>query len=77
MSWADSYFTSQALDAIGVADEIIQLGIRTPLMSYYDRNEILITLEFSALAQWTRFPFYLLIPQNKVRIIIVGYGDSC
>lgn len=45
---------------------MIELGEKVPIMSYYDRKSLLINVEFSALHPYTRFPFYVLLPQNKV-----------
>jgi 2-polyprenyl-6-methoxyphenol hydroxylase-like FAD-dependent oxidoreductase len=61
----------QALDTVGVADAIVERGIKTSSMNYYDRNDtLLMPTDFNGLIGKTRFPFYILLPQNQTEDIL-------
>ena len=61
----------QALDTVGVADAIVGRGIKTSSMNYYDGNDtLLMAMDFNGLIGKTRFPFYILLPQNQTEDIL-------
>jgi 2-polyprenyl-6-methoxyphenol hydroxylase-like FAD-dependent oxidoreductase len=53
------------LDYVHCADALIERGIKVSEMNYYDREDnLLMSADFDGLIGKTRFPFYLLLPQN-------------
>ncbi|KAI0316675.1 FAD/NAD(P)-binding domain-containing protein [Amylostereum chailletii] len=62
--------TLEALDSVGVADEIVKRGIQVPSMEYYDRKSLLLAIDFSSLDFYTRFPYYVLLPQHITEEIL-------
>jgi len=62
--------TLEALDSVGCADPLIQLGIKGQGMLFSDRSETWLGANFSCLAPYTRFPFVLILPQNVTEEIL-------
>jgi 2-polyprenyl-6-methoxyphenol hydroxylase-like FAD-dependent oxidoreductase len=60
----------QALDTIGCADALLELGIKAKELAMNDRSSQLISGDFSSLAAYTRYPFALLLPQNKTEAVL-------
>jgi 2-polyprenyl-6-methoxyphenol hydroxylase-like FAD-dependent oxidoreductase len=61
----------KALDTIGCADEIVNRGITTTSIDYFDRNNnLLLGADFNGLIGKTRFPFYILLPQHITEEIL-------
>ncbi|KAI0064594.1 FAD/NAD-P-binding domain-containing protein [Artomyces pyxidatus] len=56
--------TLEALHTLDVADAIVERGIKVEAMDYYDRKTLLMGVDFTGLKPYTRFPFYLLLPQH-------------
>lgn len=57
--------TLEALDTIRCASNIVERGIKSSAMNYYDRSDsLLMNVDFDGLIGKTNFPFYLLLPQH-------------
>lgn len=55
----------QALDSIECADTMVELGFKATAFIMNDRSSPLISSDFSSLSAYTRYPFALVLPQNK------------
>jgi len=65
--------TLEALDSIGCAESLIQLGIKGQGMVLSDRSKALLSVDFSCLASYTRFPFVLLLPQTVTEEVLEAH----
>ncbi|KAF8077953.1 hypothetical protein FPV67DRAFT_1570587 [Lyophyllum atratum] len=66
--------TLEALDTIGCAEPLVEIGIKGSGMQIGDRNApLLMGAEFSSLAPYTRFPFVLLIPQSITERVLEAH----
>jgi 2-polyprenyl-6-methoxyphenol hydroxylase-like FAD-dependent oxidoreductase len=55
----------KALDNFGCANELVERGIKTTYIDYYDRsNKLLFGADFDGLIGATQFPYYVLLPQH-------------
>jgi len=53
------------MDYVHCADALVERGIKVSEMNYYDRSDtLLMSADFDGLIGKTRFPYYLLLPQN-------------
>ena len=41
-------------------------------MQYYDRSSLLVSADFHALHPYTRYPFYLLLPQHMTEKVLAS-----
>ncbi|KAG5642192.1 hypothetical protein DXG03_003430 [Asterophora parasitica] len=62
--------TLEALDSIGCADALVELGIKGSGMQLSDRTAPFMGAEFASLASYTRFPYVLLIPQSSTEKVL-------
>ena len=59
------------MDTVGVADAIVERGIKASSMNYYDQNDtLLMPTDFNGLIGKTQFPFYILLPQDQTEDIL-------
>ena len=50
---------------------MVERGIESSSMNFYDRNDtLLMQVDFNGLIGKTRFPFYVLLPQNQTEDIL-------
>jgi 2-polyprenyl-6-methoxyphenol hydroxylase-like FAD-dependent oxidoreductase len=57
-------FFYQDLDTIGCADDLVKLGLKGQGLGVRVGSKKLISAQFSYIAEYTRFPFVLILPQN-------------
>jgi len=62
--------TLEALETIGCADKLIELGIKSETLNVWNRTGKFFTLDVSVLAQYTKYPYVLLLPQNKTEDVL-------
>lgn len=61
----------QILDELGVIDEVLEMGLKSPGFQYRGRNrELIAHLDMSVLAEDTKFPFRIQLEQSKVTRLI-------
>ncbi|KAG7095124.1 hypothetical protein E1B28_005907 [Marasmius oreades] len=69
--------TLQALDAVGCADDLISRGLKCTRFQLQDRSASgLISLDFSSLEPYTKFPFFLVLPQNITEDVLEEHAKS-
>ena len=50
---------------------MVERGIESSSMNFYDRNDtLLMQVDFNGLIGKTRFPFYVLLPQNQTEDVL-------
>ncbi|KAF8228174.1 FAD/NAD(P)-binding domain-containing protein [Tricholoma matsutake] len=62
--------TLEALDSIGCAESLIRFGIKGQGIVLSDRSKTFLSVDFSCLAPYTRFPFVLLLPQTVTEDVL-------
>ncbi|KAF8907870.1 hypothetical protein CPB84DRAFT_1703930 [Gymnopilus junonius] len=63
--------TLEALDTIGCADKLVQLGIKSRSLNIWNRESSMFTMKMtSTLKSHTKFPFLLVLPQNKTENVL-------
>jgi 2-polyprenyl-6-methoxyphenol hydroxylase-like FAD-dependent oxidoreductase len=60
----------KALETIGCADKLVELGIKAESLNVWNRTAKFFTLDVSVLAQYTKYPYVLLLPQNKTEDVL-------
>jgi 2-polyprenyl-6-methoxyphenol hydroxylase-like FAD-dependent oxidoreductase len=55
---------SQALDTVGCAEPLVQLGIKATDLVVRNRTSELVAANFDMLKTYTRYPFALILPQD-------------
>lgn len=61
---------AQALDTIGCAEPLVELGIKGKAMYLSNRFNSLLGVGFSSLSSYTRYPFVLLLPQSTTEQVL-------
>jgi len=54
----------EALDTIGCADQLTQLGVKGKELGISVGTKTIISADFTSLTEYTRFPYALILPQN-------------
>ncbi|KDR73365.1 hypothetical protein GALMADRAFT_251984 [Galerina marginata CBS 339.88] len=62
--------TLEALESIGCADKLVELGIKGETLNIWNRTARFFTLDVSVLSQYTKYPYVLLLPQNKTEDVL-------
>jgi 2-polyprenyl-6-methoxyphenol hydroxylase-like FAD-dependent oxidoreductase len=60
----------KALETIDCADKLVELGIKGETLNVWNRTAKFFTLDVSVLAQYTKYPYVLLLPQNKTEDVL-------
>lgn len=60
----------QALDSIGCAEPLVEMGIKGKGMQLSSRSSPLLTADYSTLAPYTRFPYILILPQSTTERVL-------
>ncbi|KAJ7050392.1 FAD/NAD-P-binding domain-containing protein [Mycena amicta] len=68
--------TLEALDAVGCIDKLIELGMQVNRLDPFNGTLPLLSVDFSLLAPYTKFPFGLSIPQMKTEEVMVEKLES-
>ncbi|KAJ8082498.1 hypothetical protein PM082_008353 [Marasmius tenuissimus] len=67
--------TLEALDAIGCADDLVSRGIKGTVFQLKDPNGApIFPLEFSSLKPYTRYPFFLVVPQTITERVLLEHA---
>ena len=66
----------QALDTIGVADDLIDHGIKTSHMNIYTSSGLLSRADFGALKGYTRYPYALIVSQYTTERVLERKADE-
>ncbi|KAF0847934.1 FAD-dependent oxidoreductase [Nocardia caishijiensis] len=61
--------TLEVLDELGIADELVGLGIKVPTFKMHDGPKTLATVEFGGLP--TAFPYTLMVPQDVTERVLL------
>ncbi|PPR01904.1 hypothetical protein CVT26_011839, partial [Gymnopilus dilepis] len=63
--------TLEALESIGCADKMVELGLKASQLDVWDRKQHIFSLEVTkSLEAYTKYPFLLEIPQNKTEEVL-------
>ncbi len=62
--------TLEELEAVGVADRLVALGIKAPTFTIRDRDRVLVPVRFDTLP--TRFPYSLMISQATTEAVLLA-----
>jgi|AntAceMinimDraft_12_1070368.scaffolds.fasta_scaffold02349_5 2-polyprenyl-6-methoxyphenol hydroxylase-like FAD-dependent oxidoreductase len=63
--------TLQVLDELGVIEEVLEIGLKSPGFQYRGKNrELIAHLDMSVLAEDTKYPYRIQLEQSKVTRII-------
>ncbi|MEV0434622.1 FAD-dependent monooxygenase [Nocardia sp. NPDC050413] len=62
--------TLEVLDELGIADELVGLGIEVPTFKVHDGPKTLATIEFGGLP--TAFPYTLMVPQDVTERVLLA-----
>ena len=66
-----SFVSFKALETIGCTDKLVELGIKGEHLNIWNRTARFFTLDISAaLAQYTKYPYALILPQNKTEDVL-------
>jgi 3-(3-hydroxy-phenyl)propionate hydroxylase len=68
--------TLDILDDLGVYELIDPLGIRCPIVNYYDQKELLASFDHALLRDQTRHPWVLQCEQDKVSRVLFAMAAS-
>src|SRR3954468_20941260 len=68
--------TLDILDDLGVYKLIDPLGIRCPIVNYYDQKELLGSFDHTLLKDETRHPWVLQCEQDKVSRVLFSMADA-
>lgn len=60
--------TLEALESTGASAGLVAAGLRAPVFEAYDRDTLLLTVDFSDLP--THYPYVLMLPQNETEAIL-------
>jgi 2-polyprenyl-6-methoxyphenol hydroxylase-like FAD-dependent oxidoreductase len=60
----------KALESIECANKLVELGIKAATLNGWNRTAPFFTLDLSVLAQYTKYPYVLLLPQNKTEDLL-------
>src|SRR6516225_3897114 len=66
--------TMEVLEPLGVSRDLLAEGVKVPIFRVRDRDQPLLTIDFSDLPSSYRFA--LMIPQNKVEQILLQHLES-
>ena len=66
--------TMEVLEPLGVSRDLLAEGVKVPIFRVRDRDEPLLTIDFSDLPSSYRFA--LMIPQNRVEQILLQHLES-
>src|SRR5215213_2910034 len=68
--------TLDILDDLGIYALIDPLGIRCPIVNYYDQKELLASFDHALLKDETRHPWVLQCEQDKVSRVLFSMAES-
>ena len=63
-------FSFKALETIGCTDNLVELGLKCETLNVWNRTAKFFTLDVSVLAQYTKYPYVLVLPQNKTEEVL-------
>ena len=66
--------TMEVLEPLGVSRDLLAEGVKVPIFRVRDRDQALLTIDFSDLPSSYRFA--LMIPQNRVEQILLQHLES-
>jgi 2-polyprenyl-6-methoxyphenol hydroxylase-like FAD-dependent oxidoreductase len=66
----------QSLDTVACADPLIQLGIQGKGLGMHNRSSPLLSVNFSSLSPYTRFPYVLILPQYVTERVLVEHLEG-
>ncbi|WP_067462780.1 FAD-dependent oxidoreductase [Actinomadura macra] len=61
--------TLEVLETVGIADELVGVGVIVPRFTVRDRDQALLTVDFDGLP--TRYPYTLMVPQNITEEVLL------
>ncbi|KAK1220109.1 hypothetical protein PQX77_017148 [Marasmius sp. AFHP31] len=66
----------QALNAVGCADDLVSRGIKGTVFQLKDPDGVpIFPLEFSSLKPYTKFPFFLVVPQTITERVLLEHVE--
>lgn len=66
------FIPTQALKAIGIADDLVKAGIQSTGIQFYDGPHHLLTISNALLQNKTDYPFTLFLPQHLTERVLTS-----